>query len=208
MFTPAVDLDQPEQVLTYLAPPIRAIHDALDHGASLADSMCNDLPHDPHLWAHLARFGACQYLAGLQLDGWSRGRELPNSGIEVARGPLVLRALKCQDGDPPHPGGNRARRAFWMQGAEQLRLALGVDGVRFPVGANYILDWTVGERRVISLALSKPTGVWKYRGRPKLEWRRPVRITDDDLKFVPPDEDVLVEPTFDSSEFDGSGDAG
>jgi hypothetical protein len=207
MFTS--DLDDPEQVLAYLAVPIRAVHDALDHGVSLADSKFSDMAHDPYLWTHIARYGACQRLAQAEPEGWKNGRRLPNSGIEVTRGPLVLRTLKAQGSDPPHPGGNLARRAFWTQ-ARQMRLPLSYEGAPFPDGANYILDWTVNRERVLSFALSKPVGIWKYRGEPKLEWRRSVRITDDaDLRFVPTDEDGLdVEPTFDPGEFEAGGDAG
>lgn len=207
MFTP--NLDDPEQVLAYLSSPIRAIRDALDHGVSLADSMFSDLsPLDPHLWAHIARYGACQHLGQLEPDGWERGRDLPNSGIEVVRGPLVLRTLKAQGSDPPHPGSNLARRLFWTQG-RQMRLPLSLGGTLFPEGANYILDWTVDRERVISLALSKPVGIWRYRGTPKLEWRRPVRITDgEELRFVPADEDLSVEPAFDPGEFEVGGDVG
>jgi hypothetical protein len=202
-------LDDPEQVLTYLTVPIRAIRDALDHGVSLADSMLGGLlPFDSHLWAHIARYGACQHLAQVQPDGWECGRKLPNSGIEVICSPLVLRTLKAQGSDPPHPGGNLARRMFWTQG-QQMRLPLSLGGVRFPEGANFILDWTVNRERVIALALSKPIGTWKYRGTPKLEWRRPVRIADgEDLRFVPTDEDLSVEPAFDPGEFEVGGDAG
>jgi hypothetical protein len=79
---------------------------------------------------------------------------------------------------------------------------------RFLLG-NYILDWTVDRERVISLALSKPVGIWRYRGTPKLEWRRPVRITDgEELRFVPADEDLSVEPAFDPGEFEVGGDVG
>jgi hypothetical protein len=207
MFTP--NLDDPEQVLDYLAAPIRAIRDAIDHGVSLADSKFSDMSFDPYLWAHIARFGACQRLAEIEPDGWEHGRDLPNSGIEVRRGPLVLRTLKAQSDDPPHPGGNAARQAFWTQ-AQQLRLPIWLGGALFPVGANFILDWMVDRQRVISLALSKPIGVWKYRGAPKLEWRRPVGITDgEDLRFVATDEDDLnIEPTFDPGEFEAGGDAG
>jgi len=203
------NLDDPEQVLAYLTAPIRAIHNALDHGVSLADSKFSDLsPFDPYLWAHIARFGACQHLAQVRPAGWNRGRDLPNSGIEVTCGPLVLRTLKTQGSDPPHPGGNYARRQFWTQG-RQMRLPLSYQGVLFPEGANYILDWTVDRERVIALALSKPIGIWKYRSTPRLEWRRPVRITDgEDLKFVPADEDLSVEPAFDAGEFEVGGDAG
>jgi hypothetical protein len=206
MSTP--DLNDPEQVLAYLATPIRAVRDALDHGVSLADTMLSGMKYDPYLWTQIVRYGACQHLAGIDPEGWQRGRELPNNGLEITRGPLVLRTLKAQGSDPPHPGRNLARRAFWTQ---QMRLPLVFEGIAFPVsGANYILDWTVGRERVLSMALSKPIGIWKYRNQPKLEWRRAVRITDDEgLRFVPADEDDLnVEPTFEPGEFEADGDAG
>lgn len=143
----------------------------------------------------------------MEPQGWERGRRLPNSGIEVRRGPLVLRALMTQGGDPPHPGGSFARRDFWAQ-ARQMRLPIVLGEIQFPPGANYILDWTVDRQRVISLALSKPVGVWKYRGKPQLDWRRLVDVTDgEELRFVPADEDVTVELTFDAGEFGAGGEA-
>ena len=43
-----------------------------------------------------------------------------------------------------------------------------------------MVDWALGEEREVLLALSKPIGLWKYRGAPKVEWRRPVVFGDRD----------------------------
>ena len=158
------NLDEPEDLLSYLAEPIRALHEGLDKGVSLADGKMSDLPEDRILWAHLVRLGARMHLGTLEPEEWKLGRDLPNAGIELVRGPIVFRALKSQQGDPPHPGWSRSRKQFWSQ---QGTLPLVVNGVVMPQGANLILDWHVSQAREVLVALSKPVGVWKYRGAPK-----------------------------------------
>jgi hypothetical protein len=200
------DLNDPEKVLEYLAEPIRAVRDGLDHGVSLADQKMSDMQWDSHLWAHLVRHGCRSYLRELpEVDGWRLGRELKNSGIEVVRGPIIFRALKSQAGTAPNPGSSVARRYFWSQ--IQLALPLQIDGVASPSdGANLILDWAIGAQRDVTLALSKPVGVWPYQGTPKLEWRRTVIVQDGAaLRFDPAEEDVMVEPRFDLTEIEGDG---
>jgi hypothetical protein len=206
MFTPD-DLDDPEQVLAYLEPPIRAVHASLDHGVSLADAKMSDLDFDPHLWAHLVRYGARQRLLTLDPDDWHLGRELRNSGIEVVRGPLVVRTLKSQGDDPPSPGTSHAKMGFWSQ--RQTRLALVVDGVVFPNGANLILDWSATVEREIRLALSKPYAPWNYRRMPRIQWRRRVLIVEgEELRFDSAEEDIDVQPRFDPDEIEPGGEEG
>jgi Zn-dependent peptidase ImmA (M78 family)/DNA-binding XRE family transcriptional regulator len=54
-----------------------------------------------------------------------------------------------------------------------------------PIGANLILDWTIGSNRIVLMALSKPAGVWLYKGQPKIEWRKPIEFDDDNTpRFV------------------------
>lgn len=203
MFTP--DPSDPEQVLAHLAGPVREVRDALDDGISFADTKLDELPFDPYLWAHLVRYQTRLRLSNANQEGWKLGRTLPNSGIEVVRGPFVLRALKTQVGDPPHPGGNRARRNYWTQ-SQQLVLPLDGNGARPQIGANLILDWTVDDARQVEVALSKPVGVWKYQGAPRLEWRRIVVFDQgSELKFEPREEDVQVEPKFDLTELGDEG---
>ncbi len=202
------DLNEPEQVLLFLSGAVRSVRDGLDHGISLADQKMSDLDWDDLLWAHLVRHGARTYLGSLTpSDDWELGRELKNSGIEIVRSPIVFRTLKAQAGEPPHPGHSDARRGFWSQ---QLSLGLVLNGVEFPAGgANLILDWTVGPKREIRLALSKPKGIWVYHGSPKLEWRRSVIVQEGQpLRFEPAEEDVLVEPRFDLTELEGDGEVG
>lgn len=161
----------------------------------------SDLTFDAHVWAHLVRYGAREMLSSMAAEGWQLGRKLRNSGIEIVSGPLVVRTLKSQGADPPHPGGSSARNAFWSQ--QQTRLPLKIGGVTFPQGANLILDWSVNARREMMLALSKPLGSWNYRSIPNIEWRRHVLIGDgEDLRFDPADEDVDVRPRFDKEELD------
>jgi len=203
MSTP--DLEDPEQVLSYLAPAILVVSSGLDHGVSLADSFFDQTPFDPWLWSHIARYGTCGYLDGLSPGNWERGRVLANSGIELKRMPLVLRTLKARGEGPPNPGPNLARKAYWSQqtnGRPRLPIILG--GAVIPEVANYILDWTTNSERELFLALSKPIGTWKYGQRPKLEWRRPFQKPEgeDDLRFIPTEEDLPTEDVFDPSEFE------
>lgn len=206
-----VDLRDPDAILAYLAQPIRAVRDSLDDGISYADSVLHGLPPDDHFWAHAVRYRACQCLRGLPGTNWRITRALPNSGIEVARDPLLFRTLKTQGDAPPSPGASCARRAYWQQRpqATQLAFPLEWNGIQAPIdGANLLLDWNVDQQRRLSPALSKPLGVWRYQGVPKLEWRRLVVFGDDDEpRFKPGDGDVDVAPRFDMTELE-EGEAG
>lgn len=197
-----LDLEDVDDVLEYLSSAIEATHAALDHGISLADSKFSDLPHDPYLWAHIARYGARLHLNTADPTEWQMGRSLPNSGIEVVRMPLLIRVLKAQSDNPPHPGYTAARRRYYTQGAQRLPLSWG--NVVIPDEPNFILDWAVDQQREISLALSKPLGLWKYKQAPKLEWRRRIVMASDGqgLRFDPTEEngEILVESIIDPAE--------
>lgn len=191
---------EPEEILAFLSDGIQGLRDALEDGVSFADGVMDGNPSDPHLWANLVRYRARMKLEEHEAQAWSLGRRLRNSGIEIVKGPMVMRALKSQEGAPPHPGTSWARRNYWMQ---QLILPFDGNDAGHAMGANLVADWALGEEREILLALSKPVGVWKYRGAPKLEWRLPVVFVDDaELSFQPSDEDVAVEPAFDLAELD------
>ncbi len=192
--------DEPDEILSFLSDGIPALRGALEDGVSFADGVMDGNPGDPHLWANLVRYRARMKLEDYEARGWSLGRRLRNSGIEIVKGPMVMRALKSQEGAPPPPGASRARRSYWMQ---QLVLPFGENDDGPATGANLVVDWALGGGREILLTLSKPVGVWKYRGAPKLEWRLPVVFVDDaELSFQPSDEDVAVEPAFDLAELD------
>lgn len=192
--------DEPEQILAFLGEAIRGLRDALEDGASFADSVMDGSPSDPYLWAHLVRYRARMKLEEHETQSWALGRHLRNSGIEIVQEPVVMRALKSQGDAPPNPGPSRARRSYWTQ---QLTLPFDVHEAGSASGANLVVDWALGEKREMLLALSKPIGLWKYRGAPKLEWRLPVVFVDDkELSFQPGDEDVAVEPVFDLTELD------
>jgi hypothetical protein len=200
MFTSEDGLDQPEGILNYLAEPLRAVRDAFDDGASYAETILAGQPRDRYVWAHLARYRAYHYLANLKASTWDLATHLSNSGIQISRGPLVLRALKRLDDGPPNPGPSLARRTFY--GQQALPLQWG-NIVTPDSGANLIVDWNVDRHFEVTLALSKPTGVWKYKGKPKLAWRRFVTFDDDDYPgFVPSDEPLDFGPTYDPSELD------
>lgn len=224
------ELRDPDDVLGYMARPLRAVRDALEHGIAYADAAHLDVGPDGerqremlskldgatrtlreaqyrsnyrHLWAHAARFEANIQLDEATQIGWRRGRRLPNSGIEVARDPLVARVLKSRDGCPPAPGHSRSRRKYWQQAGRYHQMGLpfpwlpeadSADWLVMPSdGANLIIDWDADRSRQLLLGLSKPNGVWHYRGQPDLEWRRIVEFTEDDEpRFVATDEDVAV----------------
>jgi hypothetical protein len=225
-----LDLRDASDILSYLARPLRAVRDALDHGIAYADLALSEVAPDGerqqevldglddaarrlreaqyrsnyrHLWAHAAR-----HEAGIRLDratpiGWRRGRRLANSGIEIARDPFVARVLKSQDGCPPAPGGSRSRQKYWQQASGPHQTDIPFSWLAEPDsddwlvmpsdGANLIIDWDSDRGRQLLLGLSKPKGVWRYRGQPDLEWRRIVEFTaDDEPCFISADEDVKV----------------
>lgn len=206
-----VTLEDPDSVLAYLAEPLQAAYECLDDGVSFADGILDGLAHDPHFWANAVRYHARHRLAEMNPRGWQLGRELKNCGIEIRKDPLVFRVLKAQDGGPPHPGLSVSRRRFFSQRTEQMVIPLEVGGVRIPAVTNLILDWTIGERRSLNLALCKPLGLWRYQGTPKLEWRRHVAFPSggDRPRFVAPEEEFEIEPRYDLEELDdGLGDIG
>lgn len=203
---PCLKLEDPESILDFLAPVVRDIYDALDAGIALADQKCSDIPYDPHLWAHLARFGARVRLESMVPDGWAMPRRLPHSGIELVKVPLVLRVLKAQGDCPPHPGTSQAKRLFWSQQAPRLPLEFG--NVVMPQVANLLLDWTAGDDRRPILALSKPSGTWRYQQSPQVEWRLAVGVSDQFgvPTFVPSaEDDIQIAPVFDPIELDVMG---
>ena len=189
------DNNSPDEVLRWLADPIRAIREGLDHGVSLADLKMEDLPFEPHLRAHLTRVGALMHLGALTGDGWTLGRKLPLSGIEVLCDPFTLRVLRSRHGSPPPPGRSQARQRYWCQ------LQLFDEVPPLSGGANLILDWSLGEDQSIEIALSKPMAVWPYCGTPQLEWRRTV-IDDADagLRFIPSEDGTDI--SFDLTEIE------
>jgi hypothetical protein len=183
MVTPA----EATELLAYLANPIRATREALDDGASWADTITNNLPRNQHFWSNAARYKALHYLSQIETEEWRLGRRLRNCGIEIVRGLQIVRLLHAQDGQPPHPGHSGARREYWQQASLGLRAT--EDGVQGPAAANLLLDWEIDAKRELTLALSKPFGVWRYRGIPKLEWRLYVTFDDDGGLGFRPTED-------------------
>jgi hypothetical protein len=198
MFT----LDDPDQVLQVVEKPLRDLYEALDAGVSFADTVMAGQRPDPHMWAHAVRYHACTVLLEQAPIGYTLGRKLRNSGIELRQGPILMRVLKSRDGGPPHPGVSSARRGFYRQQFPLLPMVW--EGINVEKGANLIIDWTVGVQQKVLLALSKPTGVWNFLGQPKLEWRRPVAFDGhDELHFeVFEDQDIDISPVYEDVEDD------
>jgi hypothetical protein len=201
------NLNDPDDLLAYLSRPLRAIRDGYDHGASYADTILGQRsPHDDHFWAHAARWQARQYLDTATKEGWQLGRQLPNTGVELRCGPTVLRVLRRYQGGPPPPGSSKARLGYYAQEytPEPVLALVWSDGVQLPDSCNLIVDWALGKNKHLSLALSKPIGVWKFKGQPKLEWRREVFFDPaDEPRFMTGDETLEV-PRYDETEL-GSG---
>lgn len=196
-----------DAVLVHLTPVLRALHAALDHGVSLADTWLAGLPHDPYLWSHMVRYGACTRLRDPQASGDWQLRSLPMSGIEISRPPLAARVLKALGNAPPPPGTNRARRSFYTQltlpNCDWDQVGSGLSDVM-----NIIVDWSVTQERELRLAVSKPVGLWSYPQAANLEWRRRVVIPGDgDLTFSAPEEtDIPVTSVLDLGELSAAGD--
>lgn len=198
------NLNDPTDLLLYLSKPLRAARDGLDHGVSYAATVVTDRQSDDdYYWAHAARWQARRYLAGLSPDGWELGRKLPNTGIELLCGPVVLRVLRRYQDGPPNPGTSRARKGFYSQYTPEAVLGLEwPDGVQLPDSCNLIVDWAVGANKQVSLALSKPVGVWKFKGQPKLDWRRLVAFDpNDEPRFETLDDEFEI-PRYDEAEMD------
>lgn len=155
-----------------------------------------------------------RYLAAHRLhqaghEGWEMGRKLRNSGMELRRGPVVMRVLKAQYGGPPHPGASLSRRGFYRQ--QLIPLPLDWEKVDVTEGAFLLIDWSMGEKREVLLGLSTPAGVWNFQGQPKTEWHMPVEFdSGGDPKFPTTlDEELYVTPIFelDDEEISGPGSA-
>lgn len=204
------NLSDPADLLHYLSKPLRATRDALDHGVSYASTIVMDpSDDDDYYWAHAARWQARQYLAELPSDGWELGRLLPNTGIELRCGPVIVRVLRRYQNGPPNPGSSRARKGFYAQYTPEQVLSLEwPDGAQLSDNCNLIVDWALGRNRQVSLALSKPIGFWKFRGQPRLDWRRFVGFDpSDEPRFETSDEDLEV-TRYDEAEIDADQDLG
>jgi hypothetical protein len=200
MYTP---LQEQAEALEILAPAIREMRVALDHGVSFADSTLDERPGSAYTWATLVRYEARNHLRTV-VDGasWSLN-DLPNCGLEVVQARFVMRALKKSRGGPPNPGKSSSRRNYYLQRPHQGVLPLEWDATVEPEhGANLLLDWSLDLDQHLQLALSKPMGLWKYRGHPILRWRRVLTDEGDVPRFVPAVEDVPVDFRFELGELD------
>jgi hypothetical protein len=139
-------------------------------------------------------------------EAWSF-RKLTNCGLEFQLGPYRIRALRTLDENPPNPGRNNARRQFYRQHHQYHIPFDDLPDVPIAIGANLILDWTIGSNRTVLMALSKPAGVWLYKGQPKIEWRKPIEFDDDNTpRFVgSPESDINLPPKYDESEIGEAG---
>jgi hypothetical protein len=177
-------------ILAVLEEPICVLRDALEQGVVLASGFFEDRerhPYDTMLDAHLIRYGACNHLKAITPDGWMP-KFRHHSGVEVHQDPYCSKVAKSYKNSVGSPGKNIARIEFFKQEAA---------GRLFADGVGLLLDWDLDLDREVVLHLSKPTDAWKFGEKPKLEWRHRIDIVDDNLEFVPTDEDVHVEPMFD-----------
>jgi len=201
-------LPDPEEILVALTEPTQVLVGGLDDGVSFADLTMDSQPPDPHVWAMLVRYRACNVITPKAKGKPWTFRKLTNCGLEFQVGPYQVRALRTLDDNPPNPGRNNARRQFYRQ-YHQYHLPL--NGLTSPaIGANVILDWTTGDKRAILMALSKPIGAWPYKGQPKIEWRKPIEFDNDNTpRFVgSTDDGINLPPKYDEDELGEGGEAG
>src|SRR5579859_5049934 len=118
MFT--IDPRDPETYRTYLTEPLRAAKDALEDGVSWAETVLHERPYNPWVWANLVRYHAYCRLAQPGIRDWSLTPGIPNSGIEITKGPLTVRVLKSLKEAPPNPGHSASRRAYYQQQCLEL----------------------------------------------------------------------------------------
>ncbi len=186
MYTPSSDgQSEPEHIARYLSDVTAAVWTAFDFGRALADSFFepDHHQHDPHMHAHLVRYGAVLELSKQNTNGEWGYRRLRNSGIEVSKGPFVARVCKATKGNPQSPGRNHARQDFFQQLALPSLLLEGAEP------QNLILYWMVIDGE-LELGLCKPVGLWRFRGQPKLEWRQRLRYDPyEGIGFVPTEQD-------------------
>jgi len=195
----------PDEALRHTAPFVRDLSVALDEGVSWTELLYPDPISDPGFRTYAIRaYGLTRLRQRATSGAWAvTKRRLSNSGIEVQCGPFIVRVLKAIHGAPPAPGRNAARLEFYSQTDERLAhedLQLPLNLTDPPSGLNLatlIVDWDVDQQRRLSLALSKPVATWTYGEQPRFEWRRRLRIEHDMPSFVPPEEDVEVQPLFD-----------
>lgn len=187
MFTPHPG--DPEAVLAYLEPALRATVGALDDGVSFADTTMQDQPWDGHTHAQLVRYRARNVLREQRSEEWMLGRDLQNDGIEIVRGSFVVRTLRTYAEGPPHPGRNYARQRFYQQ-QTPLPLNLHDPEDETGYGANLILEWSVAKDRSIVAWLSHPIDTWRIDGDPQLRWRAAVPEYAETQQFHGGDEDV------------------
>jgi hypothetical protein len=177
----------PEDVLPLMERTIPHLTKALSLGIGYADDLQPDLSaRDPYYWSHSARFMARRHLTSVAevaaSEAWGLVPGVPNSGIHLNIDSIHnLRVLRSLAGTVPHPGGNRARRAAWIQ--ETLPLAAG----GLPA-LSLLADWQVSDDAPV-IFLSLPKRPWSYGSPPELHWRVPITgDTDRDLatlKFDP-----------------------
>jgi hypothetical protein len=187
---------EPEHVANYLSDVIAAAWTAFDLGRATAEEFFNDdRPYDPHLYAHLARYQALVSLARTKQPRQWHLRPLRHSGIEFFKHPFRVRVCKAIDGGPQSPGRSHAARDFF----QQLRLGIPLHSSKT---TNLILYWRV-RRGDLDLGLCKPKGLWRFKGQPKLEWRRPVQYDPLAGLSFPGGNGDIDELRFDDDEFGG-----
>jgi len=172
----------PDELLAYLSAPIRAVHEALDRGVSEAELVLEGRKWDPHMYADLIRYEARCWLEDQVTTAWQIDRTLANSGIQITRGPVVMRARMSQHGALPGPGRSYALQDFYRQHP----LPLVIDGAVLTSNANLVLAYTVNNDQTIGLCLCKPKSEALLGREAEFEWRKRVTINSGEgLTFTP-----------------------
>ncbi len=187
----------PTHVLPVVSNVLATYRRALVSSLSFADTLMGDLPPDGYTWATLVRYWAWQEIKQTQAGSadldW-KARRLACNGMELECGAFRLRPFKSIFAGPPAPGHSEVKRDYYRQrNIPNLWQGSLFDEPLPARGANLIIDWSIGAKRDPIIALSKPKGLWPYRGNPDLEWRITIRFGDDSdpsgLRFKPSDDE-------------------
>ena len=195
-------------MLPLIKPLLPDLRDALYEGIAYADDLQPDSSdRDPWYWSNSARWRARRTLKSrISPDDWELIPDVPNGGIHLRNGLLIVRVLRSVGGTTPAPGFSRSRRVAWVQGRLAFRLEEEETDDDVPM-ADLVLDWTYDEEG-LAAHLGMPVGVWEHGEAPVLAWRVPLPIEETDLVdlvFASEDHapDVPVRLRLDKAETDG-----
>ena len=186
------DQESPDAIVEFLDGPLHAVHAALDHGVSYAETLPPKYRRFSHHYASCIRTAARDCLENCERDGWELSSSSANSSIEFTKGNVICHVHMSQNGQPPHPGHSGTRRAFYDQLSQS---SLPFD-TRVVQTVKLILHYRVTPHQELVLELCRPLRPWNYVDTAEIEWRRRIVIgseSDDSFRFQPTDGDIEIE---------------